>query len=95
MSQPLLFIRADTIKESAKINVTSYSPLFVMTCSMCGVRELDISCSAHIVTRGQASDSQMAKQQVYSCYSNWLDDKKNHDAHSILEKIDHKKCVLP
>ena len=29
---------------------------------MCGVRELDISCSAHIVTGEQASEDQMAKQ---------------------------------
>jgi hypothetical protein len=29
---------------------------------MRGLRELDISCSAHIVTREQTSDSQMAKQ---------------------------------
>jgi hypothetical protein len=32
-----------------------------MTCSMCGVREQDISCIAHIATREQASDAQMAK----------------------------------
>jgi hypothetical protein len=29
---------------------------------MCGVRELDISCSAHNPTREQASDSRMAEQ---------------------------------
>ena len=29
---------------------------------MCGVRELDNSCSAHIVTGEQASEDQMAKQ---------------------------------
>jgi hypothetical protein len=62
VSQPLRFIRADPIKGGREINVTSNRPSVVMTCSMCGVREQDISCSAHVATREPASDSHMAKQ---------------------------------
>jgi hypothetical protein len=47
---------------AARLNVTFHRPSFVMACSLCGVRGLDIPCSAHIGTGSQTYENQRSKQ---------------------------------
>ncbi len=46
---------------AARLNVTFHRPSFVMACSLCGVRGLDIPCSAHIGTGSQTCENQRSK----------------------------------
>jgi hypothetical protein len=62
VSQALPFTRAGHKNGGARLDVTFHRSSFVMGCSPCGVRGLDIPCSAHIGTRSQTYEDQRSKQ---------------------------------